>query len=326
MDAGAPFLVPEGDFPREEDRNHGKWCKHECGPCPRPRVFRHRETGAISRQPCRLRRCPYCGPHIVKPRWQARHFKGLQAVTSGEHGTVKRFTVTAPGTAELLEEWQRVFGGEGGLIHEYPEDTWESSARAWFNDTAPSRWNHFLTLLRQRTGIKWEFWKVAERQVRGVTHYQGSLRAADGHRHFIPMEVFRKCAVDAGFGSRVGLDAVRDLRQAVGYAGKAIAAAASQVSYHGKTLLAWAWKRQHVVTTSRGWCPTWERRPRTPGPSLWEYVRDTRRWGTATRPSQGGRGSRDEPLRGWSGAERPGEARSGAEAGKQPQSGPSPGP
>ena len=187
---------------------------------------------------------------------------------AGPAGTVKRFTLTAPGTDELLDRWKREVH-DGSL----PEDTWLASAMAYFNDEAPNMWNHFVTLLRQRTGVKWEFWKVAERQVRGVTHYQGSLRASDGRAHFIPMEVFRDCAVRAGFGRIVGLDALRDARAPVAYAGKAIAAASGHVSYHGKTVLSWSWRRQHVVSTSHDWARTWTKRVRRPSvtASGWSY-------------------------------------------------------
>ena len=272
-DPAAPFLVTDSDFRQEktvEDRQHGRHCREECGSCPKPNRFRNRQTGEVVRRPCRRRRCSYCGPHLWKPIRQARHWKGLEGV---EPRALKVFTITAPGDDDLVAEWKQVFGGEGGELHAFPEDTWRGSSIAWFNDTAPRRWDHFVRLLKRATGINWEFWKVAERQTRGATHYHGTLRAPDGGMHFIPMETFRRCAVEAGFGSRVELRAPRHVRSVAGYHGKAMAGASAHVAYQGKSVDFWMWRRQHVVTASHDWAPSWVRYQRRPSSSAagWSY-------------------------------------------------------
>lgn len=266
-DAGSAFLVTERDFRQDsvDDRQHGKHCREKCGSCLRPKRFRNRVTGEVIRRPCRRRRCSYCGPHLWKPVRQALHWRGLEGV---DPRALKVITLTAPGTDDLLGEWRQTFEG-----HAYPEDTHLGMAMAYFNDSAPGRFDHFMRLLRRATGIKWQHFKVAERQTRGATHYHGTLRAPDNKLHFIPMETFRRCAVEAGFGSRVELRAPRHVRSVAGYHGKAMAGASAHVAYQGKTVDYWEWRRQHAVTSSRDWAPTWVRRPRRQAASAagWTY-------------------------------------------------------
>jgi hypothetical protein len=183
---------------------------------------------------------------------------------------LKVFTLTAPGDDELLAEWRQAFPDH---VATYPEDTHLQVAMGYFNDTAPQRWDDFTRRVKRATGIEWQYFKVAERQVRGATHYQGTMRAPDNRPHFIAMEAFRRCAVEAGFGSRVELSAPRHVRKVAGYHGKAMAGASALVSYHGKTVQFWEWQGQHVVTTSRGWAPSWQRpvRRRSATAAGWTY-------------------------------------------------------
>lgn len=267
-DADSAFLVTESDFRQQsvDDRQHGRKCRESCGRCPRPRRFRNRLTGEVVRQPCKGRRCSYCGPHYWKPVRQALHWKGLEGV---DPRSLKVIALTAPGTDELLGEWRDAFPEH---VATFPEDTHLATALGWFNDTSPRRWDDFVRRLKRATGIAWEYWKVAERQARGATHYHGTLRAPDNRLHFIPMETFRQCAVEAGFGPRVELRAPRHVRAVAGYHGKAMAGASSLVAYQGKSVEFWEWRRQHVVTSSRDWAPTWQRKVRRQRPEgVWTH-------------------------------------------------------
>jgi hypothetical protein len=176
---------------------------------------------------------------------------------------LKAFTLTAPGTAELVAMWQ----AEGGNADELPEDTWVATAMAWWNDGAAQRWTEFLRRMRRDVSARLEAWKVGELQVRGAIHYHGLFRGA----RFIPMETMRANAVAAGFGWRIGLERVREER------GGSRALLGYFTGYLLKAVGEWT-RRAYVITMTHGWRVVWRPRRKNPSPlNAWEFVSE-REW------------------------------------------------
>jgi hypothetical protein len=149
-----------------------------------------------------------------------------------EPGEILLLTLTAP--------------GEPGLAH------------VW-NRTASIRWNAFITYLRRAfPGACIEFWKVGEIQERGLVHYHVVLRGL----RFLPVELLRRLAVQAGFGPWVWIGrperAKGGVKGLLGYYGK----------YMVKGTRRW-WLMQHVVTHSRSWRQNWVQRGSNGG-RLWD--------------------------------------------------------
>jgi len=132
---------------------------------------------------------------------------------------------------------------------------------AW-NEQAGEYWERFVRLLRAEYPDKEiDVWKVWENQGRGALHVHGVIRGLK----WIPMEVFRRIAVEAGFGPRIQLEACKvskgGVRGLLGYFSK----------YLLKAVDEWASVR-HVITSSRGWAIDWKRRRKERRASEWIWI------------------------------------------------------
>ena len=218
-------------LPIEKLCSEADWEEAESG-CGTPVHLVNRELRRGLTLPCRRRRCEWCGPHLWKPRVQARMMNGLDGVPREE---VLLLTLTAPGPAT---------------------DSW--------NELASRRLNRFITALRRTfPGAQIAYWKVGEKQKRGLIHYHIIIRGL----RYLPHKTMRKLAVRTGFGPRVGVmhpePKKGGMRGLLGYFGK----------YLVKGLSAWD-EPSHVVTMARSWCLSWRSRGRTSFPSPWHWVPD----------------------------------------------------
>lgn len=201
--------------------------------CPNPVRLYHAETGRRLILPCRRRVCGWCGPRHWRPKVLARLHSGL----GGSQFDYLAILLTAPGENDGKV---RAAGFDYLPAHE-------------FNAEASKRWHHFCTLLRRAyPGADLQFWRVAELQVRGHVHFHFVLRGL----RFLPVGKVRALALQAGFGSWVGVRRPRDYPGGVRSVG----------SYFGKYLLKTYASRSGVtklVTFSQGWCVAWEDRRRS---------------------------------------------------------------
>ena len=186
--------------------------------CPAPvRLYRESDDGGPVQRltlPCRRRVCGYCGP----THWRPRVLAGLHSGLGGSEWEYLAVLLTAP--ADVTPDW---------------------------NSGVSARWNHFVTILRRAyPGARLEFWRVAELQERGLVHFHFILRGL----RFLPAARLRRLAVQAGFGSFVGVRRPRDYPGGVRSAGY----------YFGKYLLK-AYSANvgvtKLVTCSYGWRVTW---------------------------------------------------------------------